>query len=471
LVPSFRIGCRVAGWGLRIRDVQSRATNSSSSLISERRAVPPRVDVAIVGGGIVGLATAHSLARRGVSVALFEKGRLGGEQSSRNWGWCRKFGRDRRELPLAERSMRLWRELFPPRGSSPVFHACGILYLASNDAQAERHRRYLDDCGLANGDARQLSNGETERLLPGAARKWASALYSETDGRADPDLAVAALAEAAEREGALLFPGCAARGFETNAGRVSAIVTERGRTECQSLVVAAGAWSSLFLARHGLSLPQVKIISSVLSTGPVVAAPRACVFGDGFTFGRERDGGYVVGHGGIAILPLGPEVVRFAAHFLPALRQEWNFVRTYVRVRVDRQAISDWRDRRPWRLRPKAPFERRRALSPEPALDILDDALLRLRSAFPAFHGSSVRRRWAGVMDVTPDAIPVISKVDEVPGLVLGTGFSGHGFGLAPGAGEALADLATDCAPALDLAPFHFSRFSNGSALLPGARF
>ena len=71
-------------------------------------ALPARADVVIIGGGIIGASTALFLAEKGVSVALCEKGHIAGEQSSRNWGWCRKMGRDPRELPLIIESLRLW---------------------------------------------------------------------------------------------------------------------------------------------------------------------------------------------------------------------------------------------------------------------------------------------------------------------------------------------------------------------------
>jgi len=225
----------------------------------------------------------------------------------------------------------------------------------------------------------------------------------------------------------------------------------------------------MFCKRHRISLPQVKIVSSVLSTEAVESGPKTCVFGDGFTFGRQRDGGYVVGHGGIAILPLGPEVLQFARSFLPALRQEWSFVSSYVRPQVNRVALGDWRDRGALGFARR--LERGRELAPEPSLAILSDAIEKLRAAFPDFRKARIRKRWAGVMDVTPDGLPVISKVEAVPGLVLGTGFSGHGFGLGPGAGRVLADLATGGDPAVDVAPFRFSRFSDGTPLLPGLRF
>jgi glycine/D-amino acid oxidase-like deaminating enzyme len=467
----LQIGFRLNEPAARVVEIAPRLSiHALPPLVGERPSVPRKVDVAIIGGGIVGITTALELARRRISVALFEKGRLGGEQSSRNWGWCRQIGRDRRELPLAEMSMRLWRELPRPKGPR-VFDQCGIVYLAGTDAQAERYSACLDDLGPRHSSARLLTNGEISALVPGTTRNWLVAVHSSRDGRADPDFALTELAAAARRDGALLFTNCAAQEFETTAGRVSALVTDLGRVACDSLVVAAGAWSSVFCKRHRISLPQVKIVSSVLSTEAVESGPKTCVFGDGFSFGRQRDGCYVVGHGGIAILPLGPEVLQFARSFLPALRQEWNFVSSYVRPQLNRLALGDWRDRGRTKLGLARRLERGRELAPKPSLAILSDAIERLRAAFPEFRKARVRKRWAGVMDVTPDGLPVISKVETVPGLVLGTGFSGHGFGLGPGAGHMLADLTTGGDPAVDVAPFRFSRFSDGTPLLPGLRF
>jgi glycine/D-amino acid oxidase-like deaminating enzyme len=446
---------------------QERARGSIATLRAQPD-IPDKVDVAIVGGGAVGLFTAVALAKRGLSVALFEKGRLGGEQSTRNWGWCRQFGRDSRELPLAAESMRLWRAM--GQGDASPFRQCGIVYLARTEAQAERYETALAQLQPSPDIARPLTKAEASGLLGGNTGLWHSGVHLPSDGRADPDLTIAWLATAAEREGARIFSHCAVHGFETTAGRVSAIVTERGRVACDSLVVAAGAWSSTFCRRHGVTLPQIKVISSALVTEPV-NAPTACVFGDGFAFGRQRDGSYLVGHGGAAELPFGPDLLRFSRHFLGGLRKEWRFVRSYARVRLNKVALCDWHDTLTSRIGTASPFVRRRILDPLPANGMLDEALQRLQEAFPVFAGARIRRRWAGAMDVTPDALPVISTAEGVSGLVIGTGFSGHGFGLSPGAGEALADLVTARDPSVDLAPFRLARFFDGSHSLPGMRF
>ncbi len=431
---------------------------------------PGHVDVAIVGGGIIGLFAALRLSRRGFSVAVFEKGRLGGEQSTRCWGWCREVGRDMHEQPLAAKAMRMWRDA-SDSGAQLPFNASGIVYLARTDEQAERYTAYLDTHAPPADLARPLSKAELAELLPDLKQDWAFALHMPSDGRADPDLAVAQIASAAAQAGARIYTHCAVQGFETTAGRVSAIVTEHGRIACQSLIVAAGAWSSLFCRAHGVTLPMIKVVSSVLATEPLAAALKTSVFGDGFSFGRQRDGSYLVGHGGAAELPVGPDVIRFASHFIRGLRQEWGFVKSYVRPRFSGLAASDWRDMALQWMGGTGPYERRRVLNPPLAAESMSAALERLQRAFPIFDGARIKQRWAGVMDITPDALPVISAVPQHAGLVIGSGFSGHGFGLAPAAGEALADLATAGESDIDLTPFRLSRFFDGSRPLPGLRF
>ena len=89
--------------------------------------LPQTADVAVIGGGIVGTCAAYFLARQGVSVALFEKGRIAGEQSSRNWGWVRQQGRSAIELPLMMRSLRLWQEMARDLGEDVGFRQGGSL--------------------------------------------------------------------------------------------------------------------------------------------------------------------------------------------------------------------------------------------------------------------------------------------------------------------------------------------------------
>jgi glycine/D-amino acid oxidase-like deaminating enzyme len=95
--------------------------------------LPPRADVVVIGGGIIGTSTAFFLAQKGISVALCEKGHIAGEQSSRNWGFCRQQGRDPRELPLIVESLRIWRNIDRTIEGDTGFRQSGIVYLAEDD--------------------------------------------------------------------------------------------------------------------------------------------------------------------------------------------------------------------------------------------------------------------------------------------------------------------------------------------------
>ncbi len=110
-------------------------------------------------------------------------------------------------------------------------------------------------------------------------------------------------------------------------------------------------------------------------------------------------------------------------------------------------------------------FERHRILDPKPDGKAALRALQAATEALPVLRDARVEQIWAGLIDVTPDAVPIISTLEAIPGLTIATGFSGHGFGIGPGAGHLSADLVMGTTPIVDPAPFRFSRFSDGSPL------
>ncbi|HEU0155874.1 MAG TPA: FAD-dependent oxidoreductase, partial [Stellaceae bacterium] len=188
--------------------------------------LPARADIVIVGGGIVGTSAALFLAEKGVSVVLCEKGHIAGEQSSRNWGWCRKMGRDPREIPLIIEALRLWQGMNERVEAETGFRQPGIMYLADTPAQLAELEAWLDHGRQYQLDTRLLTRAEAAALMPGLEGDWAGALYTASDGKAEPQLAAPAIAAAARTKGAAVLTRCAVRGIETAAGRVAAAVTE-----------------------------------------------------------------------------------------------------------------------------------------------------------------------------------------------------------------------------------------------------
>jgi len=420
--------------------------------------LPTETEVVVIGGGIVGASTALFLAERGVPVVLCEKGTVAGEQSSRNWGWCRKMGRELAEVPLSVESMRLWEGMNARVGAETGFRQTGIVYLCETERQAADREAWLAQARSYQIDSRLIGPDEIDRLLPSSSRRWPAALYTPSDGCAEPEKATSAIANAAIRKGAAIAEDCAVRGLETKAGVVSGVVTERGPLSCRKVVLAGGAWSRLFCGNLGVELPQLKLLASVMRSGPVEGAPEHAVGADDFAFRKRLDGGYTIARRNANVAELTPDSFRLFFDFLPAVITQWH----ELRLRVGRYFLEEWRVPRRWALDAVSPFETVRSLDPAPSSSILEEGERNLVRSFPAFGGMRIAARWAGVIDATPDGVPVISDVPALPGFYIASGFSGHGFGIGPGAGYLMADLVTGKTPLIDPTPYRYGRFGRG---------
>jgi len=417
-------------------------------------ALPPRADVVVIGGGVIGVSTALSLAEKGIGVTLVEKGRIAGEQSSRNWGWCRTMGRDLAEVPLAIESLRMWDRMSERVGADVGFTRAGVLYVSETQRELDAQSAWLDRAREYQVQTRLLDADETAALLPGAAKRWPGSLYTPNDGRAEPHAAVPAMAAAARRLGVTILENCAARGLDLTAGRVAGVVTERGRIACGSVVLAGGAWSRLFCGNEGVAFPQLRILGSVFRTTPV-DGPTMAVGGADFALRRRADGGYTIARRNASRASITPDSFRL----LPDFAGAWWKQRHELRIRFDPDRfVEEWRTPRRWSLDAPTPFEATRVLDPAPNADTVEDGRRALVRAFPAFAGAGIAGSWGGMIDVTPDGVPVISAVDAVPGFHLASGFSGHGFGIGPGAGQLMADLVAGDRPRVDPTPFRLDR-------------
>ncbi|RWN24542.1 FAD-binding oxidoreductase [Mesorhizobium sp.] len=423
--------------------------------------LPEKVDVVVIGGGIIGSSTALELAERGLSVALCEKGGIGHEQSSRNWGWVRISRRDPREVPLMAEALRLWSNLDKRVEAHTGYTRAGIIFTCETDRDFAEHERWNRNLEPYQLESRMLSGAEFKAMFPDSRLDIKGALYTPVDGRAEPQKAAPAIAEAARRNGATVLTECAVRGIETSAGKVSGVVTERGPIACAAVVLAGGAWSSLFSGNHGLRLPQLKVMNSVIRTKPLEGGPDQAIWAKSFAVRKRRDGGYTIASGHENVVDIVPKSFRFAADFIPALRAEWHS----LRFRLGGRFFDEARIPSRWSLDEASPFEHNRVLDPQPSKKLSDAALVELTQAFPAFAKAEIAQRWAGYIDVTPDAVPVISAIDSTPGFHIATGFSGHGFGIGPAAGRLMADIVTNRTPIVDPGAFRFSRFSDGSKI------
>ena len=423
--------------------------------------LPGSADVVVIGGGIVGVSTALFLAQRGVSTLICEKGMIAGEQSSRNWGWVRKAHRDPREMPLMIESERIWREMAQLVDADVGYRRCGIVYLCADQKIMAKRQAWLESVRDFQLDSRMIEGSQIDEFLPGSSRRWKGALYTASDGRAEPQLATTAIAHAVRKHGARIAANCAVRGLETQCGRVSAVVTENGRVACSTVVLAGGVWSSLFCRNHGLRLPQLKVLASVMRLGPFEGGPSISTSGADFAFRKRTDGGYTIANGSANVADIVPDSFRYFSDFLPALRVE----RHNLMLRLGRRFVEEAKIPNRWQMDETSPFEKIRVLDPMPAGSVLRSARKNLDNAFPVFQGKPVLNYWGGLIDATPDAIPVISAIDQIPGLHVAAGFSGHGFGLGPAAGKLMADLVMGTTPIVDPSPFRYSRLTDGTRL------
>jgi glycine/D-amino acid oxidase-like deaminating enzyme len=189
--------------------------------------------------------------------------------------------------------------------------------------------------------------------------------------------------------------------------------------------------------------------------------PETAAWSAKYAFRKRLDGGYTVADGDANDVEIVPNAFRYLTKFAPALRSQWKA----LRIHLSGQFLNEWNTPRHWKLDAVTPFEKLRTLDPVPNQKATEGALKNLISAHPGFAGAKVAQHWAGMIDVTPDAVPVISPVETLPGFIIATGFSGHGFGIGPAAGKLAADLATNARPVVDPTPFRLGRFFDGSKI------
>jgi len=428
--------------------------------IASNERLPSTADAVIVGGGIVGAASAYFLAKQGISVALVEKGHIACEQSSRNWGWCRQQNRDLRELPLSHVSMRLWDNFAAEIGRDLGFRRTGLYFATDNEAVLEQWASW-NPIGCADAvDTRMLTAGQVAEHIRQGPRRWIGGVYSAGDGKAEPALAAPVLAAGAQALGATIHQNCAARGLDISNGRIVGVRTEQGLIKTSAVICGAGAWASRFLRPHGISFPQAGVRQTAIRTVPTVDVG-ACLYSPDFAMTRRLDGSYTLAISGKATIDITPQGIRYAREFLPQFTKRLK----NVRLGIGRSFVTGPESLPALLTNNDRIFEQNRVLDPAPQQWLVRKILRGVRAAFPQLAEVQVASAWGSLVDCSPDAVPVISKVDQVEGLVLAAGCSGHGFGMGPGIAYLATQLLRGDDPCVDPAPFRLSRLVDGSPL------
>jgi glycine/D-amino acid oxidase-like deaminating enzyme len=341
--------------------------------------------------------------------------------------------------------------------------------MAASQTELEIYERWLPFARESGVDSRTLSSEDLAGYLPGARGNWRGGLYTPSDAKAEPWLAVPALARLAVRAGVTIREHCAVRSLDKSNGKISGVWTEAGHISCDQVVLAGGAWSSLFARSQGVVLPQLSVLGSAMAPDPMPAVFPGGAADPTLALRPRADGGYSIAHGFSHDFYVGPDAFRHFGAFREQVKS--GLKTTRFRPAAPRGFPDAWGTVRRWQADEQSPFERMRVLNPSPNMKTLNAALDRFAEVWPDLGRPTIRKAWAGMIDTLPDEIPVIDRVPAIPGLVMATGLSGHGFGIGPAIGRVVADLVMERPVGHDLTPFAFDRFQQGRVLKPGLAF
>ena len=370
-------------------------------------------EVIVIGGGITGCATAYELGKHGVHVTILEREHIHAMGSGWTLAGVRQSGRLRPELPIAREAIRRWETLGEELDAEIHYRQNGNLRLALTPDEAETIRQVVAD-GNENGVKMEwLDGAQARELAPALVDSVVGASFCPTDGHADNIRTVQAYADAARRQGASIVSGVEVLQIATSGDRVTGVITTDGTYTADAVVLAAGIYSPKLLTPLGLSLPIFITQTPVAETVPTTEMNLSPVLG--------------VAAGNFAARQTAEGGIRFIGR-----GEMWNEAEPHSQATVGM------------------------------TVDAMDSMTHQAIAILPALANIRVDRVWAGLIDKTPDVLPVLDAVPAYPGLVVGAGFSGHGFGIGPMSGEILANLTTKGTDdRFDLEPFRLDRFTS----------
>ena len=214
-------------------------------------------------------------------------------------------------------------------------------------------------------------------------------------------------------------------------------MTEAGTIKTRTAVLAGGAWASSFCNQLGVRFPLATVRQSIVRLAPVEQQLPAALTSPRVAVTRRPDGHYILAISGRGRVDPTPQLLRFAPQFIPMFAKRWRnvFPGGLEGIRWGHET------RARWKLDAPTPMERARILDPKPDPAGVREIHRRAVDLLPALREARIANTWAGYIDSTPDGVPGIGEVPQVPGFILAAGFSGHGFGIGPGAGHLIADL------------------------------
>lgn len=410
-------------------------------------------DMIIIGGGIAGASAAYYAAKEGLKTLLVERDSISAAQSGRHMGVVRCVARDMQEIPMMIDAMDIWRGLEKELGRSIDWREGGMLCCAGNDSEMKRFQTWQKRSREFNLKTKLLSPSDIDVVVPGMVNNFVGALYCEDDGTADPLKSTRAFCDAAIELGAEVAMGQPVAEIVSEAGSVKGVRIGQHLLRSKQVLVAAGSASNKLLRKHGVLFPQDIVRASILRTAPVKQTIQPVIVSSDVGIRQAKDKSLHLYYRDVSY-DVRLDSARYASwfkHFMTsdALSLKINLVSKIKRKQSQAKAspINDI----------PASWE-----APYPDHEALAKGHVVLGKIFPELKDVAVMSQWAGYIDATPDALPVVGKIDAVNGLLVASGYSGHGFALAPIVSKRIIELATT-GQAEITKTFNPYRFANGT--------
>jgi sarcosine oxidase subunit beta len=371
--------------------------------------MPEKADVVIIGGGVMGCAIAYNLAREGLKPVVIEKSDIGGEASGANGGGVRQSARNLKEMPLAIESIQIYGQLHEELGMDLEYVREGNLRLCTSEEELDTMRKSVENQKAANLELEMLDRKQVLSINPYIGDKVIGASFCPTDGHVNPFLVTYAFFQKAKSLGARIVTHEEVKDIRLQKNKVSAVITDKQTFETDLVVNAAGVAGRKVANMVGLDLPMRPVFSEAMITDPYPPLFKQMIgHAKGLFYGRQTVHGPFFWGG---------------------------FVGTEQFIHREGKPLFHF-------------------IGPAISSMVID--------FFPILKDVNVIRTWSGLIAQISDAIPVLGYTEEVPGFVFATGFSGHGFGLAPVIGRLIGELIMDCQTSIPISDFCFGRFSKG---------
>ena len=368
-----------------------------------------KLDIIIVGAGLMGAATALNLARAGKKVALLEKENSGIHASAVNAGGVRRLNRAFAEIPISVAAGEMWPQLEKIIGDDCDFHPVGQVRIGPGDVEMEQlAARVAKVEALGFFHEEVIDAKEVKRLVPAYKGSCRGGIVTRSDGHALPARTLKAFVNAAQREGVELHTRCRVTDISHNGDRFLLEAEDGRKFQSDVVVNAAGAWGKSIASLAGDQLPIEPVALTMMVTGRMkpFLTPVVGIHGQKLSFKQVENGTVVIGGAHRALLDMKTE-------------------KSIIQVPEVKKSSQT------------------------------------VRKHFPIMEKSTIVRSWAGIEGMVSDGLPIIDESPHLPGLFHVCGFSAHGFQLSPMIGVLAASLVLGRKPELPLDSFAINRFKN----------